>query len=141
LGDLLAARKAIEEAARYRVAGRETVELALRGIIAHRCNLPGTARDLFQQLREETRKRTGVDKNDLAAWDFTGIALCYSVLLGDAETTTALEAFRRARPVLAEPTPGLDARLGFMVKAMAHRNSDLEPVLSGLACIRPGTNV
>ncbi|MFI6396156.1 tetratricopeptide repeat protein [Nonomuraea sp. NPDC050540] len=135
------ARKAIEEAARYRVAGRETAELALRGIVAYRCNLPGTARDLFQQLHEETGKRTGADENDLVAWDFTGIALCYSVLLGAAETTTALEAFRRARPERAEPTPGLDVRLRFMVKAMAHGTSDLEPVLSGLACIRPGATV
>ncbi|MFD9949940.1 tetratricopeptide repeat protein [Nonomuraea sp. NPDC059023] len=141
MGALPEARKAIEEAARYRVAGRETAELALRGIIAHRCDLPGTARDLFQQLREETDKRTGADQNDLVAWDFTGIARCYSVLLGTSETTVALEAFRRARPEWAEPTPGLDVRLRFMVKAMADGASELEPVLNGLACIRPGATV
>ncbi|MEU8179083.1 tetratricopeptide repeat protein [Microbispora hainanensis] len=141
LGNLESAREAIEEAARYRVAGRETVELALRGIIAHLCDLPGTARDLFQQLREETEKRTDVDENDLVAWDFTGVARCYSVLLGEAETTTALEAFCRARPKSAEPTPGLDARLAFMVKAMAYHSSALDSVLSGLARIRPGTDL
>ena len=135
LDDLQAARKAIEESARYRVASRETVGLALRGIIAHRCDLPGTAKDLFQQLRDETSRRIGEDENDLAAWDLTGIAQCHSVLLGEEDPATALEAFRRARP---EPTPGLDDRLRFMVQTMAHGASNLEPVLNEFARIRPG---
>ena len=138
LDDLPAARKAIEESARYRVAGRETVEFALRGIIAHRYGLPGTARDLFQQLRDETSKRTGADNNDLAAWDFTGIAQCYSVLPGDAEPTAALEAFGRARPEPAERTPGLDDRLRFMVETLVDGDPRLEPVLIEMARIRPG---
>ncbi|WP_344900949.1 hypothetical protein [Actinomadura meridiana] len=154
LDDFLAARTAIEESARYRVAGRDTVELALRGIIAHRLNFPATARDLFQQLHHETSRRTGADENDLAAWDFTGIARCYSVLLGDAEPATALEAFSHARPKPAEPTggptvepaprsaavptPGLDDRLRFMVETLANGDTILEPVLSALARIRPG---
>jgi tetratricopeptide (TPR) repeat protein len=138
LDDLPEARKAIEESARYRVAGRETVAVALRGIIAHRCGLPGTARDLFQQLHDETNKRTGADTNDLAAWDFTGIARCYAVLLNDAEPATALEAFRRARPEPAERTPGLDDQLRFMVKTLADGDTRLEPVLTELARFRPG---
>jgi tetratricopeptide (TPR) repeat protein len=138
LDDLPAAREAIEESARYRVAGRETVELALRAIIAHRCGLPGTARDLFQQLHDETSERTGADGNDLAAWDFTGIARCHSVLLDEAEPRTALEAFRRARPEPAERTPGLDDRLRFMVETLADGDPRLEPVLTELARIRPG---
>lgn len=128
----------IEESARYRVAGRETVELALRAIIAHRCRLPGTARDLFQQLHDETSERTGADSDDLAAWDFTGIARCHSVLLDKAEPTTALEAFRRARPEPAERTPGLDDRLRFMVETLADGDPRLERVLTELARIRPG---
>ncbi|MFQ6200375.1 tetratricopeptide repeat protein [Streptomyces sp. NPDC000405] len=138
LGDLPAARKAIEESARYRVAGKETVELALRGIIAHRSGLPGTARDLFQQLHDETGQRTRADGHDLVAWDFTGIARCYSVLVGDAESATALEAFRRARPEPAEQTPGLDDRLRFMVEILANGDPRLEPVLTRLARMRPG---
>ncbi|WBB93344.1 ATP-binding protein [Verrucosispora sp. WMMC514] len=138
LGDLPAARKAIEESARYRLAGQDTAELALRGIIAQRCGLPGTARDLFQQLDDETRRRTGADKNDLVAWDFTGIARCYAVLLDNAEPATALEAFRRARPQPAERTPGLDDRLRFMVQTLANGDSRLEPVLTELARFRPG---
>jgi hypothetical protein len=138
LDDLPAAREAIEESARYRVAGRETVDLALRGIIAHRSGLPGTARDLFQQLHDETSKRTGADGNDLVAWDFTGIARCHSVLLDEAEPTAALEAFRRARPEPAERTPGLDDRLRFMVETMAYGDRRLDPVLTELARIRSG---
>lgn len=138
MGDLAAARKAIEESARYRVAGKETVELALRGIIAHRFGLPGTARDLFQQLHDETRQRTRADAHDLVAWDFTGIARCYSVLVDDWEPAQALEAFRRARPEPAERTPGLDDRLRFMVEILANGDPRLEPVLTQLACMRPG---
>jgi tetratricopeptide (TPR) repeat protein len=138
LDDLPTARTAIEEAARYRVAGRETVELALRAIIAHRRDLPGTARDLFQQLHDETSKRTRADTNDLAAWDFTGIAQCYSILLDDAAPVTALEAFRRARPKPAERTPGLDERVRFMVETLADGNPRLDSVLTELARIRPG---
>jgi tetratricopeptide (TPR) repeat protein len=137
LGDFSAARDAIEESARYRVAGVETVDLALRGIIAHRSRLPGTARDLFRQLLDETGKRTTADKNDLVAWDFSGIALCYPVLLGFAEPTTALEAFRRAGPESTERTPGLDDRVRFMVETMANGDSRLGPVLAELARIRP----
>jgi tetratricopeptide (TPR) repeat protein len=138
LDNLPAARKAIEESARYRLAGRETVELALRAIIAHRCDLPGTARDLFQQLLDETSERTQADSNDLAAWDFTGIARCHSILLDEAEPETALAAFRRARPEPAERTPGLDDRLRFMVQSLADGDPRLERVLAELARIRPG---
>ncbi|MDG4834231.1 hypothetical protein O7627_33745 [Solwaraspora sp. WMMD1047] len=138
LDDLPAARKAIEESARYRLAGQDTAELALRGIIARTCGLPGTARDLFQQLDDETRKRTAADTNDLVAWDFTGIARCYAVLRDNAEPATALEAFRRARPQPAERTPGLDDRLRFMVQTLANGDSRLDPVLTELARFRPG---
>ncbi|WP_153813381.1 hypothetical protein [Streptomyces sp. SUK 48] len=138
LGDLSAARKAIEESARYRVAGKETVELALRGIIAHRCGLPGTARDLFQQLDDETGQRTRADVHDLVAWDFTGIARCYSVLVDDAEPSRALEAFHQARPEPSEQTPGLDGLLRFMVEILANGDPRLEPVLTQLARMRPG---
>ncbi|WP_435250985.1 hypothetical protein [Streptomyces tendae] len=138
LGDLPAARKAIEESARYRVAGKETAELALRGIIAHRCGLPGTARDLFQQLDDETDQRTRADAHDLVAWDFTGIARCYLVLVDDAEPSWALEAFHQARPEPAEQTPGSDGRLRFMVEILANGDPRLEPVLTQLACMRPG---
>lgn len=138
MGDLAEARKAIEESARYRVAGKETVELALRGIIAHRSGLPGTARDLFQQLHDETGQRIRADGHDLVAWDFTGIARCYSVLIDDAEPASALEAFRRARPTAAERTPGLDDRLRFMVEILANGDPRLEPVLTQLARLRPG---
>ncbi|MGW7518703.1 hypothetical protein ACWGJ2_24260 [Streptomyces sp. NPDC054796] len=139
LDDFSAARKAIEESARYRVgADRDTVAPALRGIIAHHSGLPGTARDLFRQLRDEASSRTQADPNDLVAWDFTGIAQCYSVLLGEAEPATALEAFRRARPDSAERTPGLDDRLRFMVETLASGDPHLEPVLTELARIRPG---
>ncbi|MCF2126078.1 hypothetical protein L1I79_06435 [Strepomyces sp. STD 3.1] len=138
LGDLPAARKAIEESARYRVAGKETVELALRGIIAHRCGLPGTARDLFQQLHDETGQRTRADAHDLVGWDFTGIAWCYSVLVDNAEPSRALEAFRQARPEPAERTPGLDDRLRFMVEILANGDPRLKPVLTQLARMRPG---
>ncbi|MFY1652153.1 hypothetical protein ACN27J_14810 [Solwaraspora sp. WMMB762] len=137
LDDLAGARKAIEESSRYRVAGQETVELALRGIIAHRSGLPATARDLFQQLRDETKRRVETDSSDLAAWDFSGIAQCYLVLIGDAEPGKALEAFRQARPDPAERTPGLDDRLRFMVEILADGNPRLGPVLTGLACTRP----
>ncbi|MFG2801152.1 tetratricopeptide repeat protein [Streptomyces pseudovenezuelae] len=138
MGDLPAARKAIEESARYRVAGKETVELALRGIIAHRSGLPGTARDLFEQLHDETSLRTMADTHDLVAWDFTGIARCYSVLVDDTEPARALEAFRQARPEPAQRTPGLDDRLRFMVEILANGNLRLEPVLTQLARMRPG---
>jgi tetratricopeptide (TPR) repeat protein len=138
LDDLLAAGKAIEESARYRVAGKETAELALRGIIAHRLGLLGTAKDLFQQLHDETSNRTRADANDLVAWDFRGIARCYSVLVGDAEPAAALDAFRRARPEPAERTPGLDDRLRFMVQTLANGHPRLEPVLTELARMRPG---
>jgi len=138
MGDLRAARKAIEESARYRVAGQEVVELALRGIIAHRLGLPGTARDLFQQLHDETGQRTRADAHDLVAWDFTGIARCYSVLVDHVDPATALAAFRRARPEPAERTPGLDDRLRFMVEILANGDPRLEPVLIQLARMRPG---
>lgn len=138
LDDLPAARDVIEESARYRVAGQDTVELALRGIIARRYGLPATARDLFRQLHAETSRRTEADRNDLAAWDFTGLARSYAVLLGQATPASALEAFRRARPQPAAPTPGLDDRLRFMVEIMAGSDPSLEPVLTGLARIRPG---
>ncbi|MFD0686015.1 tetratricopeptide repeat protein [Actinomadura fibrosa] len=139
VNDFPAARKAIEESARYRVAGRETVELALRGVIAHRRDLPAAARDLFKQLHDETSKRLGADENDLTAWDYKGIALCHSVLLGDAEPGEALAAFRRARPEgEADPTPGLDDRLRFLVETLADGDPRLEPVLTELARIRPG---
>ncbi|MEV7192257.1 AAA family ATPase [Streptomyces sp. NPDC093510] len=138
LDDFLMAREAIEESARYRVAGRETVELALRAIIAHRSGFPGTAKDLFRQLHDETSNRTKADRNDLAAWDFTGIARCYSVLLDDATPAKALEAFRRARPEPVERTPGLNDRLRFMVETLANGDARLEPVLVTLARIRPG---
>ncbi|MGD6749574.1 AAA family ATPase [Streptomyces sp. BH105] len=139
LGDFRAAREAIEESARYRVAGRETVELALRAIIAHRSGLPGTAKDLFRQLRDETSDRIKADRNDLAAWDFTGIAQCYSVLVNNAAPPKALEAFRRARPEPIERTPGLNDRLRFMVETLANGDSRLEPVLLEMARIRPGS--
>ncbi|MEU5260613.1 tetratricopeptide repeat protein [Amycolatopsis sp. NPDC021455] len=138
LDDFPAAHRAIEEMARYRLAGRDTVELALRAIIAHRCRLPGTARDLFRQLREETSGRTRADSGDLPAWDFTGIARCHSVLLGEMAPEAALEAFARARPEPAERTPGLDGRVRFMVETLADGDPRLEPVLRGLARIRPG---
>nr|WP_128137234.1 hypothetical protein [Micromonospora provocatoris] len=138
LDELAAARDAIEESARYRVAGQDTIELALRGIIAHRCQLPATARDLFRQLHGETSRRTGADRNDLAAWDFTGIARSYEVLLGRATPVSALEAFRQARPQSAAPTPGLDDRLRFMVEILAGEETALDSVLIGLAHIRPG---
>lgn len=138
VGDLPAARKAIEESARYRVAGKETVELALRGIIAHRSGLPGTARDLFQQLHDETGQRTTADAHDLVAWDFTGVARCYAVLVDEAEPAAALEAFRLARPELAVRTPALDDRLRFMVEILANGDPRLDPVLTELARIRPG---
>ncbi|MEU6657951.1 hypothetical protein [Streptomyces sp. NPDC046821] len=138
LGDFPAARKAIEESARYRVAGKETVELALRGIIAHRSDLPGTARNLFQQLHDETGQRTTADAHDLVAWDFTGVARCYLVLVDEADPATALEAFRLARPEPAERTPGLDDRLRFMVEILANGDPRLDPVLTQLARMRPG---
>ncbi|MEU4339434.1 hypothetical protein AB0F59_33135 [Micromonospora lupini] len=138
LNNLPAARNAIEESARYRVAGRETVELALRGIVAHRCGLLGTARDLFQQLHNETSRRTGADTNDLAAWDFAGLARCYAVLFNDAKPVTAMDAFRRARPEPAERTPGLDDRLRFMVETLADGDSRLDLILRDLARFRPG---
>ncbi|WP_089099260.1 AAA family ATPase [Streptomyces hyaluromycini] len=136
--DFPAARKEIEESARYRVAGKEISDLALRGIIAHRCGSPGTARDLFHQLRDETNNRTRADANDLVAWDFTGIAQCYSVLVDGEEPERALEAFRRARPESAEETPGLDDLLRFMVETLAKGDPRLEPVLTELARMRPG---
>ncbi|WP_405535635.1 tetratricopeptide repeat protein [Streptomyces sp. NBC_00075] len=138
LGDFPAARKAIEESARYRVAGKEIVELALRGIIAHRSGLPGTARDLFQQLHDETGQRIRADVHDLVAWDFAGIARCYAVLVDGAEPARVLEAFRQARPEPAEQTPGLDGRLRFMVEILANGDPRLEPVLTQLARMRPG---
>ncbi|MFE9107888.1 AAA family ATPase [Actinomadura geliboluensis] len=145
LHDLQAAREAIEESARYRVAGGETVELALRGIIAHRCDLPATARDLFRQLHDETSRRIQADEYDLAAWDFCGLARCHSVLLGYTAPARALDAFSRARPdephrpgERCDPTPGLDDRLRFMVETLADGDPRLEPVLIGLARIRPG---
>ncbi|MCX4857502.1 tetratricopeptide repeat protein [Streptomyces canus] len=137
-GDLAAAREAIEESARYRVAGKDTSELALRGIIAHRCDRLGTARDLFRQLRDETSNRTRADVNDLVAWDFAGISWCYSVLVDDAEPARALEAFRQARPEPAEQTPALDDRMRFMVETLAQSDPRLEPVLTELAQFRPG---
>ncbi|OLF11164.1 hypothetical protein BLA60_14360 [Actinophytocola xinjiangensis] len=138
LGDFLAARRAIEESARYRVAGRDTAELALRAIIAYRSELPGTARDLFRQLHDETSRRTKADSNDLVAWDFAGIARCHSVLLGEVEPAWALDAFRRARPTSAQQTPGLDDRMRFMVKTLAGNCPRLDHVLTELARIRPG---
>lgn len=120
------------------VVGQETVELALRAIIAHRCNLPGTARDIFQQLFDETSARTLADSDDLAAWDFTGIARCYPVLLGEAEPATALEAFRRARPDGADRTPGLDDLVRFMVQTLGDGNFRIERVLTDLVRFRPG---
>jgi tetratricopeptide (TPR) repeat protein len=139
LGNLPAARKAIEESARYRVTGRETTaDLALRGIIAYRFDLRGTAKDLFRQLREETNNRTSMGSTDLAAWDFKGIAWCYSVLVDDEEPAKALEAFSLARPEAADRTPGLDDRLRFMVQILANGDPRLEPVLTGLARLRPG---
>ncbi|MFV8184065.1 MULTISPECIES: tetratricopeptide repeat protein [unclassified Streptomyces] len=136
--DFPAARKEIEESARYRVAGKDISDLALRGIIAHRCGFPGTARDLFQQLHDETNNRTRADANDLVAWDFTGIARCYSVLFDDEEPARALDAFRRARPESAQPTPGLDDLLRFMAETLAAGDPRLEPVLTELARLRPG---
>ena len=56
----------------------------------------------------------------------------------DAEPATALEAFRWARPKPAERTPGLDDRLRFMVEILANGDPRLEPVLTQLACMRPG---
>jgi tetratricopeptide (TPR) repeat protein len=138
LDDLPAAREAIEESARYRLPGRDTVGLVLRGNIAHRSGLRATARDLFRQLHEETSERIRADGNDLAAWDFAGIARCHSVLIGEAEPETALDAFARARREPAEPTPGLDDRLRFMVEMLADGDPRLERVLDGLARIRPG---
>ncbi|WP_329597529.1 hypothetical protein OIE43_15890 [Streptomyces pseudovenezuelae] len=139
LGDLPAAYDAIEESARYRTAGRETpADLALRGIIAYRFGLLGTARDLFRQLREETSNCTSMDSHDLVAWDFTGIARCYAVLVDGAEPANAVAAFRQARPETADQTAGLDDRLRFMVQILANGDLRLEPVLAGLARIRPG---
>jgi tetratricopeptide (TPR) repeat protein len=138
LADFPSAHRAIEEMARYRLAGRETVELALRAIIAHRCGLPGTARDLFRQLQDETRGRILSGSDQLPAWDFAGIARCHAVLSSEAEPETALEAFARARPEPAERTPGLDDRMRFMVETLADGDPRLEPVLRGLAHLRPG---
>jgi tetratricopeptide (TPR) repeat protein len=138
LDDFPAARRAIEESARYRVAAHETVELALRAIITHCCDLPGTARDLFQQLRDETSDRISTDTFDLSAWDFAGVAHCYSVLLGQAELAAALTAFRHARPDSADQTPGLDDRVRFMVKTLANGDPRLDDVLEALARFRPG---
>jgi len=138
LGDFPAARRAIEESARYRVAGRDTAELVLRAIIAYRSELPGTARDLFRQLRDETSRRTKADSNDLVAWDFAGIARCHSVLLDEVKPAAALDAFRRARPTSAEQTPGLDDRMRFMVETLAGGDPRLDHVLTELARIRPG---
>ncbi|HEX5407983.1 MAG TPA: AAA family ATPase [Pseudonocardiaceae bacterium] len=138
LDEFSAAHKAIEESARYRVAGRETVELALRAIIAHRCDLPATARDLFRQLHDETSERTRADSNDLAAWDFTGVARCYAVLIGETESGTALDAFHRARPEQADPTPALDDLLRFMVQTLGNGDARIVRVLADLAQSRPG---
>ncbi|MFE7077263.1 tetratricopeptide repeat protein [Streptomyces sp. NPDC057620] len=138
MGDFPAAHVAIEEAARHRVAGRDSVELALRGIIAHRVGHTGPARDLFQQLHEETGKRIAADANDLPAWDFTGIARCHAVLCDAAAPATALEAFCRARPESADQTPGLDDQVRFMVETLANSDPRLDPVLTELARRRPG---
>ncbi|MFF4631795.1 ATP-binding protein [Streptomyces griseorubiginosus] len=140
-GDFAAARNEIEESARYRVAGKDIVELALRGIIAHRGDSPGTARDLFKQLRDETNNRIRVDANDPDAWDFTGIVRCHSVLVDNTEPEVALEAFRLARPEPTERTPGLDDRLRFMVETLANGDPRLQPVLMELARMRPGRSV
>ncbi|MFI1411566.1 hypothetical protein ACH4Y0_16905 [Streptomyces sp. NPDC020707] len=141
MGDFAAARKEIEESARYRVAGKDFVELALRGIIAHCCGHPATAGDLFRQLDDETNNRTRVDESDLFAWEFMGIARCYAALFGRIEPAKVLEAFRLARPEPAERTPGLDDRLRFMVETLANGDLCLEPVLAELAHMRPGRGV
>jgi len=138
LGGFPAAHRAIEEVARYRRAGQETVGLALRGIIAHRCGRPATARDLFRQLQEETMGRIRAGSDALPAWDYTGLARCHAVLLGEGEPEAALAAFARARPEPAEQTPGLDDRVRFMVTVLAAGDPRLDPVLRGLEQIRPG---
>lgn len=138
MGNFEASREAIEESARYRLAGRETIGLALRAIIAHRCGLPGTARDLFQQLHEETGNRIEADTDDLAAWDFTGVIRCYAVLVDGHDPARAVTAFENARSKQTEPTPGLDDRVRYMVQMLANGDARLDRVFVELARIRPG---
>ena len=108
-GDILAARREIEHAARYRRPGRFLVVLVLQALIALQALQEADARRYFATLRAEAMRRRERDRKDFAAWEYEGLALC-GLGVGEPGTlASAVTAFRRARKRTSAPV--LVARL------------------------------
>ncbi|MGN9908614.1 hypothetical protein ACTMTJ_13810 [Phytohabitans sp. LJ34] len=140
-GDDHEAARQITRAMRYRESGRQLGTIALRALTAFRIGHRATAADFFLRLADEAQRRIEHDAQDVAAWDFRGLARCFAVARGRTDEIAAAQAaFRRGAARPDEATPGRDCRLAFLTRqlaAVADRPADLLPVLDDLAVSRP----
>jgi tetratricopeptide (TPR) repeat protein len=134
-GDMRKAADHIENADRYRRAGRALIVLALQALVTLQTN-PAKAADLFDKLAEQARTRIGTDGRDVGAYDMLGFAICGQLLNTEESLADAVGAFQSARDVSTSSTPGLLARRIFLVRQLdrcARRPGRLGPVLDVLA--------
>ena len=104
LDDMPTASREIDRASPYRREGRSLVVLALQALIAFRADPDADdPRKLFAKLEGEAVQRRERDRQDFAAWDFEGLAICGTRVgragsLDRRSLRSGTPASRRCRP-------------------------------------------
>ncbi|MDI6103757.1 tetratricopeptide repeat protein [Actinoplanes sp. NEAU-A12] len=117
--ELVAARKAVEEALPYRRDSRSLAVLALRALITFRQNPDGPADLYFADLLAAAVARRR-EKRDYAAWEFEGLARAADHALRHGRLKPAVFAFEKARALCPAPVVLRD-RLEYQLRLLAVR--------------------
>jgi tetratricopeptide (TPR) repeat protein len=127
-GELAEARTAIDEAYLYRYRRRSYAASALKGIIAVRQGDRFTAHDAFARAVGEATAILQRARQNFAAFDAQGLALCGLSLHGDPHLDEAIAAYTAARSLTA--APGVVRRAVSLLDQLARSDStfSLAPV-------------
>lgn len=125
LGNIPAAQREIDRAARCRRAGWSLDVLALQALIAFETDPEGEkAKGHFAELKREADQRLTRDKkDDFAAWGFKGLAICGMTVGGTASLPKeAMDAFRQTRGDAFPPV--LRAQLKQWLEILQKKDTD-----------------
>ncbi|WP_158632142.1 tetratricopeptide repeat protein [Micromonospora sp. Llam0] len=133
--EIPAARKHIEKAGRYRRAGKALIVLALQALTTRQSHHPA-ARQLFDDLAEQARKRIDRNAKDFGAHHMLGFAICGQRLDTTESLRPARDEFTVANDLTKAAAPYLRERMRMLVNRLdscAQRPGRLRPVLDALA--------
>ncbi|MGW5049811.1 diadenylate cyclase [Actinokineospora sp. NPDC004072] len=117
-GRLDHARKEIELARPFRQEGQSLNVLALLALTARLKGDRRAADKYFQELLQESTRRTERESRDFAAWEMRGLALCGLRVHTPEGRTAASSAFHTARSITGGAVPGLTKRLRFLLEQL-----------------------